>query len=108
MKDVLLSPIRLSDLEELIERAVHKALRSYTPEGMTKDMLTLEEACEFLGLKRPTVYALVSKREIPHSKSGKKLYFSKKELDSWMRKDKRKTRDEIRAEVVIPQPKRRR
>lgn len=95
MEDVLLSPIRISDLSDMIEQAVHNALRSYTPENMTKDMLTINEACAFTGYKKSTIYGLVSRREIPHSKKGKNLYFSRRELDEYMREGKRKTRTEI-------------
>lgn len=97
--EVILSPIRLEDLKILIREAVEDALRGYTPENLTKDMLNLEEACEFVGLKKSTIYGKVSRREIPHSKKGKNLYFSRSELDAYLREGKRKSISEIEKEA---------
>jgi excisionase family DNA binding protein len=41
-------------------------------------------AQEVTGLSKNTIYALVSKREIPHSKRGNKLYFNRAELLLWV------------------------
>jgi len=43
---------------------------------------------------------LVSERKIPHSKRGKKLYFSRRELKEWLTEGKRKTQDEIADEAA--------
>ena len=47
-------------------------------------MLTMEEACKFIGKKRSTMYALTSERRIPFRKRGNKLYFFRKELVDWI------------------------
>ena len=60
----------------------------------------IELAIELTGLAKPTIYGLVSERKIPYSKRGKKLYFSRKELLIWLTNGKRKTHDEIAAEAV--------
>jgi excisionase family DNA binding protein len=60
------------------------------------EILTIQQASAFINLALPTIYALVSKREIPHSKRGKKLYFSKKELTIWIQSGKRKTADDLK------------
>ena len=43
-------------------------------------MMAMEEACQFIGKKRSTMYSLTSERRIPYRKRGNKLYFFKKEL----------------------------
>ena len=43
-------------------------------------MMTMDEACKFIGKKRSTMYSLTSERRIPFRKRGNKLYFFKKEL----------------------------
>jgi len=43
-------------------------------------LLTVEQAAEFLHLSIPTLYAKVCDRAIPHMKRSKRLYFDKKEL----------------------------
>lgn len=65
----------------------------------TEDLLTIREAAEFLHLSVPTIYGHVSKSVIPHSKRGKRLYFSKRELTAWIQDGRKKTKAEITAEV---------
>ena len=62
--------------------------------------LAIELAIELTGLAKPTIYGLVSERKIPHSKRGKKLYFSRKELLVWLTNGKRKKQDEIANEAA--------
>ena len=40
-------------------------------------------------LSKPRIYALVSARELPHSKRGNKLYFNRAELLAWVNAGKR-------------------
>lgn len=58
-----------------------------------------EFASKITGKAVPTIYDLVSKRLIPHSKKGKDLYFSRNELLQWLADGKRKTQDEIRRDA---------
>ena len=58
-------------------------------------ILNVQQASEFVGLKIPTVYALVSQRKIPFSKQGKKLMFLKSELIQWVKGGRRATTAEL-------------
>ena len=62
-----------------------------------KDALSVEDACLLTGLSKQTLYDYCSKRVIPHykSRSGKKTYFNKKELNDWMLSEKVLTEDQI-------------
>lgn len=60
----------------------------------------IELAIEITGLAKPTIYSLVSTRKIPHSKQGKRLYFSRRELLEWLAAGKRKTQSEIAIEAA--------
>ena len=60
---------------------------------------SIELAVQVTGLKKKTIYNLVNKRMIPHSKKGKRLYFDEHELNAWIRTGKRKTIEELRREV---------
>lgn len=66
---------RLDQLEELI-----------TSQSISqKGVLNFKEACEFLDLKPSTLYHFTSQRKIPfYNPGGKKLYFDRAELESWM------------------------
>lgn len=54
-----------------------------------REILTLEEAKDYLQLSKSCIYKMTSKREIPfYTPGGKKIYFKKKELDSWIYKSR--------------------
>lgn len=61
--------------------------------------ISIDEACAIIKKAKPTLYTLVRKRQIPHYKNGKKLYFYEEELLDWIAKGKRKTTQEIEEAV---------
>lgn len=60
---------------------------------MAKETMNALEAAEYLHLKLPTIYNLVSKKKIPFSKPAGRLLFLKKDLDKW-----------IETKTFIPEP----
>lgn len=70
-----------------------------------KTPISIDEACALIKKAKPTLYTLVRKRQIPHYKNGKKLYFYEDELLEWIAKGKRKTTQEI--EDVVSQNRKR-
>lgn len=62
-------------------------------------LLTIQQAGELIKLSVPTLYGYVSRNEIPFSKKGKRLYFSKQELMDWIKQGRQKTLAEIGAEA---------
>lgn len=93
MNDVLFTPIRLSELEILIQNSVERALESNNPTPVPiPKYLTVNG---LLGLieeetgKRPakqTIYGLVSNRKIPFDKpiGRRELRFSRKKIIEWL------------------------
>ena len=52
---------------------------------LSKEVLTLEEAGYYLGMSKSNLYKLTSRREISfYSPGGKKIYFKKSEIESWV------------------------
>ena len=50
-----------------------------------KEILTIEEASDFLGLSVSRLYKMTSNKEIPHYKpGGKKIYLNRNEIESWI------------------------
>ncbi len=49
-----------------------------------KNTLDIDEAALYTGYSKGHLYRLTSRREIPHSKKDRKVYFDKAALDSWM------------------------
>lgn len=53
---------------------------------MCDEILHFNEVCEYLGLSKSYLYKLTMEGKIPHYKPmGKKLFFSKKEIDNWVK-----------------------
>lgn len=65
----------------------------------TEQLLTVQEAAEFLKLAVPTIYSKVSRGELPTMKQGKRLYFSSTELMDFIKAGRKKTIIEIEQEA---------
>lgn len=64
------------------------SLQSAKPDDQQSDLLVIKDAAKFLNLSVPTLYGKVRRREIPHMKQGKRLYFSRKELTDYIKSGK--------------------
>lgn len=60
-----------------------------------KQLLNTEEASEFLGISRNTLYEWVLQRKIPFIKVGRLLKFKQKDLDKWLKKRTQEEEDYI-------------
>jgi predicted DNA-binding transcriptional regulator AlpA len=78
---------RLSALEALTLEAL-QCLRT-TAAAPSPEIGGIELAQQITSLSKARIYALVSAREIPHSKRGNKLYFNRAELLDWVAAGKR-------------------
>jgi excisionase family DNA binding protein len=59
-------------------------------------ILTFRQAAEYIDVSRSYLYKLTSLNRIPFFKpEGKRLYFSKAELDTWIKRNPVKTATEI-------------
>lgn len=66
---------QLLELKELLLKTERKEKQFYS----------LEQACDYLQLSKPSLYKLTSKKEITYyTPGGKKIYFQKKDLDAWV------------------------
>ena len=77
---------KLNEIEALLKKQ----------HALSKEILTLEEGAEYLGLSKSALYKLTSKKEIPfYNPGGKKIYFRKAELENWIISKKVASNDEI-------------
>ncbi len=53
---------------------------------MEKKWLSVDEAGEYLGVKRDTIYRWVDKRGLPSYRLGRLLKFNTDELDEWVKR----------------------
>lgn len=89
---------RLSSIENLIldlKQQPNKAETTDQPE----QLLTIQEAADFLKLTVSTIYSKVSRGELPVMKRSKRLYFSHTELMQYLKEGRKKTNTEIAAEA---------
>jgi excisionase family DNA binding protein len=60
------------------------------------EVYTFEKTRLYLAVSASYLYKLTSQNQIPHSKpNGKKLYFSKNELDTWLKRNPVKTIEQM-------------
>ena len=91
--------------EQILERLdrIEKAINSInisTPIPVNKAPMGVKELSEYLKLSDSAIYKLTSTSEIPHYKSGKRLYFKKEDIDEWIFSHRIKTRDDIEKEAM--------
>lgn len=59
-------------------------------------MMTIEQVAQELGLSKSHIYALTSKKEIPHYKPrGGRIFFDVREIREWLSQGRIKTNREI-------------
>ena len=56
---------------------------------MEKNFLSVEEASDYLGIKKPTLYSWAKCGKIPHYRLNRLLRFKKGDLDRWIERGKR-------------------
>lgn len=77
---------KLDDIEKLLE--VQFLLK--------KEVLSFNEACQYLCISKAYLYKLTSTMQIPHfCPQGKRLYFNRTELEEWLQRNRRVTADEV-------------
>ncbi len=100
--DLTVTNLTLADISQAIRTELETFFaEKKLAENLSEDKIGgIELAMKLTGKAKPTIYALVSARRIPHSKQGKRLYFSRRELLEWLQSGKRKTHAEIATEAA--------
>ena len=66
----------------------------------TKALLTVEEVCMYTGLSKSYLYKMTSQNIIPYYKpQGKKIYIDRLELETWLKRHRIKSAEEIECEA---------
>lgn len=104
MHNLVLSPIDpeklITDISERVTANILKAVQNNNPTTeQPEQLLTIQEAAQFLNLTVPTIYSKVSKGELPVMKRSKRLYFSSTELMEYIKEGRKKSNAEIEAEA---------
>ena len=88
-------------LEKLdrIEKAIAK-LNTSVPIVEVNHPMDIKELSTYVKMSRSSIYKMTSLNDIPHYKSGRKLYFKKHEIDEWIFSNRIKTNDDIKKEAL--------
>ena len=60
-----------------------------------KDYLDSADACQYLGVAKSYLYKLTHGKVIPYYKTGKKIYFERKDLEAYVTRHRIMSRDEV-------------
>ncbi len=91
-------PHAVSELSTKLDN-IERLLSNRNNQPETDQLLTIQEVGLLIKLSVPTLYGYVSRNDIPFSKKGKRLYFSKQELMDWVKTGRKKTIAEINSEA---------
>ena len=50
-----------------------------------KDVMSIKELSEYIGISKSKIYQLIKQRKIPASKIGRQYKFSKDVIDGWLK-----------------------
>lgn len=103
MENLVFTQLSIPEIRQLFRKELESYFScnnpSVTPHKETDQLLSVQEAAAFLNLSVPTIYGYVQRQEVPVSKRGKRLYFSRNELTDWVKEGRRKTLSEIEEEA---------
>jgi predicted DNA-binding transcriptional regulator AlpA len=88
-------------MSEIILTTISKAIPGNLnlTDDQNSSFMDVNQAAEFLGIAKATLYGKCCNLLVPHFKKGKKLYFDKRELIDWLKSGKRKTINDITESV---------
>ena len=69
------------------------------PTEPADQLLTVDQAAAFLTLAKPTIYAMLSRGELPNLKRGKRVYFEKSALLNYLQQGRRKSYQQLADEA---------
>jgi excisionase family DNA binding protein len=101
------------ELRLLVEEAVQSVIEKNTIKeepADVPDILNVEQVCRLLNMKKSTLYQKTHKSEIPFSKKGKALYFSRKDIYAWLSDGRNLTENEQQqvADLILLEANKRR
>lgn len=64
------------------------------------ELMTIQDAADYLKLARQTLYQLTSKNAIPFAKKHKRLYFKKTELNAWLATGKQEVQSDEKEDLI--------
>ena len=100
--------IKFEQLPEMVALLLEKVQRlenlliNGKDDGITlKEMLTIDEAAEYMGMSKSSLYKMTMHSEIPtYRPGGKRIYLKRSEINDWMTSQRRNSKAEIEQEAI--------
>ena len=88
-------------IQKNLEKEIQEIKELLTVQSLQNDEpLSIDEACKFTGFKKSYIYKLTCLKQISFYKpNGKKIYFSKSDLQKWIFRNKHKSNSEIKEQA---------
>ena len=68
---------------------------------LQKEILTLQDACDYLNVSASYLYKLTCTKQVPHYvPTGKKIYMKRSELDEWLLRNRQSSSSEIEQQAA--------
>ena len=95
-------------ITELVNEAVQTALEQHQDASATElvennqkaEVLSADQAAEFLHIAKQTLYSMTSRRKIPFYKNGKKILFRRGDLEEWLNSGKHEQISKIEKDAM--------
>lgn len=73
-------------LSEIVSETLSQHIKTtaLSREKLPDKIMDVDEVSEITGLKKSVIYKMTHKRELPFKKYGKRLVFSRRELQNWV------------------------
>lgn len=90
----------IPELRKAVERAERRIEQLESLYLCQKDIFNFDEAAAYLNMSKSTLYKMTSKKEIPHYKPNRFVFFERVELDRWIRDAAVKTEEQLSDEAT--------
>ena len=94
MQNDVFVKMMMTSIEQLVDDRINKKLKELqdkmdaendqNSQANDDEYLTIGELCALTGLKKATIYAKRSRRELPAYKFGRELRFRRSEIETWI------------------------
>ena len=97
-------PVQMdSELAKYVAAELEKRVRNLEDRfDSGKEVLTLQEAAQYMGIARSSLYKMTSNQTIPfYRPNGKLIFFEKDDILSWIRRNRVFSTEEIEEEARL-------
>ena len=104
MNNPILTQLSLEEMRQMLREELSTFLSNMPSSISTtpfQELLNIAGASKFLNLSTSAIYSLVQRREIPHMKRARRLYFSKDELRKWVEEGRKPTQAVLQAAAEV-------